>query len=149
MDRRLYFLLPDTDHALADSGTCLGELPGASDRQIHDTSRRVETVLWDGNLVVFGLALGVLVTLLVVGRLDAWLLLPLGVMLASFKAGLRFTRLPNTHMDEFRDALAHGEILLMIDVPETRVADIGNRVHHHHPEATTGGVGWGTRAFGL
>ncbi len=141
------FLLPDTDHALAvvnelvqagvdpeqihalaDSGTYLGELPGASDRQIHDTSRRIEAVLWDGNLVVFGLALGVLVTLLVVGRLDAWLLLPLGVMLASFMAGQRFTRLPNTHIDELRDALAHGEILLMIDVPETRVEDIGNRV---------------------
>jgi hypothetical protein len=168
MDRRLYFLLPDRDHALAvvnelaqagvdterihalaDSGTYLGELPGASSRQIHGTSRRIETVLWDGNLVVFGLALGVLISLLVVGGLDAWLLLPLGVMLASFIAGLRFTRLPNTHVDEFRDALAHGEILLMIDVPEMRVADIGNRVHHHHPEATVGGVGWGTRAFGL
>jgi hypothetical protein len=168
MDRRLYFLLPDTDHALAvvnelaqagvdpeqihalaDSGTYLGELPAASNRQIHDTSRRIETVLWDGNLVVFGLALGVLISLLLVGRLDAWLLLPLGVMLASFMAGLRFTRLPNTHVDEFRDALAHGEILLMIDVAEARVADSGNRVHHHHPEATVGGVGWGTRAFGL
>ncbi len=168
MNRRLYFLLPDADHALAvvneltqagvdpeqvhalaNSGTALGGLPKASDRQIHDDARRVETVLWDGNLVVFGLALGVLVTLLAGGRLDAWLLAPLGVMLATFLAGLRFTRLPNTHLDEFRDALAHGEILLMVDVAETRVADIGHRVRHHHPEAATGGVGWGTRAFGL
>jgi len=102
MDRRLHFLLPDMDHALAvvnelvqagadpeqihalaDSGTSLGELPGISDRQIHDTSRRIETVVWDGNPAVFGLALGgVPVTLLVVGRPDAWL--PLGVMLAAF-----------------------------------------------------------------
>jgi hypothetical protein len=107
VDRRRYFLLPDTDHALAvvnelvqagvdpeqihalaDSGSCLGELPGVSDRQIHDASVRIETVLWDGNLVVFGLALGVPVTLLVVGRPDAWLLLPLGVMPASILDGL-------------------------------------------------------------
>jgi hypothetical protein len=40
---------------------------------------------------------------------------------------------PNTHLDEFRDELAHGEILLMIDTVESRV----------------GGFGWGTKAFGL
>jgi hypothetical protein len=168
MDRRLYFLLPDAGHALAivnelaqsgieperihtlaDSRVALGDLPKASIRQINDTARRVETVLWDGNLVVFGLALGVLATLLVSGHLSGWLLIPLGVMLASFLAGLGFTRLPNTHLDEFRNALAHGEILLMVDVAEARVADIENRVHHHHPEAAVGGVGWATRAFGL
>jgi hypothetical protein len=168
MDRRLYFLLPDTEHALAvvneldqtgvdpgrihalaESTVALGDLPTASIRQINDTARRIETVLWDGNLVVFGLALGVLITLLVSGNLNAWLLVPLGIMLATFLAGLRFSRLPNTHLDEFRDALAHGEVLLMIDVAETRVADIEYRVHHYHPEAAIGGVGWGTRAFGL
>ena len=53
------------------------------------------------------------------------------------------------HLDEFRDAMAHGEILLMVDVPEQQVADIENLVHHHHPEATVGGVSWGTPAFGL
>ncbi len=167
MDRRLYFLLPDANHALAvvnelahtgveperihalaDSRVALGELPPASVRQIHDAGRRIETFLWDGNLVVFGLALGVLLTALVSGNLSGWLLVPLGIMLATFLAGLRFTRLPNTHLDEFRDALAHGEILLMVDVAETRVADIENRVHRH-PEAAVGGVGWATRAFGL
>ena len=43
----------------------------------------------------------------------------------------------------------HGEILLMVDVTEERVADIENLVHRHHPEATVGGVSWGTPAFGL
>ena len=168
MDRRLYFLLPDTEHALAvvneldrtgvdperihalgNSTVALNDLPKASIRQINDAARRIETILWDGNLVVFGLAVGVLITLLVSGNLNAWLLVPLGIMVATFVAGLRFTRLPNTHLDEFRDALAHGEILLMVDVAEAQVADIENRVHHYHPEATVGGVGWGTRAFGL
>jgi hypothetical protein len=70
-------------------------------------------------------------------------------MLATFLAGLLFTRVPNTHLDEFRDALAHGEILPMVDVPQTRVADLEDRVHHHHPETTVGGIGWGTGALGL
>jgi|GEM_PF-3763302 len=39
--------------------------------------------------------------------------------------------------------MAHGEILLMVDVPETRVADIEGRVHRHHPEVAVGGIGWG------
>ena len=58
-------------------------------------------------------------------------------------------RIPNVHLDEFRDALAHGEILLMVDVAQQRVADIEDCVHHNHPETTIGGVGWGTEALGL
>ena len=48
-----------------------------------------------------------------------------------------------------RNMHAHGEILLMVDVTEERVADVENLVHHHHPEAAVGGVSWGTHAFGL
>jgi hypothetical protein len=168
MIRRLYFLLPDRDHALsvvnelagsgieleqmhtlANSGVSLDGLPEATHAQRHDLAHQLETLLWDGNLVIFGLALGTALTLWIVNGLTAWLLLPLGIMLASFLAGLRFTRLPNTHLDEFRDALAHGEILLLVDVPANRVDDIENRVQRHHPEATVGGVGWSTTAFGI
>jgi hypothetical protein len=168
MNRRLYFLLPDRAHALsvvnelAGSGLDLeqmhalaGEqvslegLPEASDAQRHDLARHLETFLWDSNLVVFGVALGALLTLGLSSGLTAWLLLPLAIMLASFLAGLRFTRLPNVHLDEFRDALSHGEILLMVDVPVARVADIENRVHRHHPEAAVGGVGWGTTVMNI
>jgi hypothetical protein len=46
------------------------------------------------------------------------------------------------HLGEFRDALAHGEVLLMVDVPRGRVSEVEDRVHRHHPEATVGGVGW-------
>jgi len=70
-------------------------------------------------------------------------------MVATFLAGLIFTSVPNTHLGEFQDALAHGEILLMVDVPETEVAKVEQQVHHQHPEVTIGGVGWGTAALGL
>ena len=168
MIRRLYFLLPDRAHAqsivneLACSGLDLEQmhamangrvslegLPVATRAQRWDLARRLENVLWGGNLVVFGLSLGGMLTLGFVKGLTPWLLLPLGILLASFLAGLRFTRVPNVHLDEFQDALSHGEILLMVDVPATRVDDIENRVHQHHPHATVGGVGWSMPAIGI
>jgi hypothetical protein len=168
MNRRLYFLLPDRGHALslvnelagcgldldqmhavANRQASLEGLPLASRAQRKDLAHRLETVLWDGNLVVFGLALGAMLTLGFVNGLTAWLLIPLGVMLITFLAGMRFTRVPNVHLDEFRDALSHGEILLMVDVPSTRVDDIENRVHQHHPDAAAGGVGWSTPALDI
>ena len=139
MNRRLYFLIPDKSHALsavyeltrhginldhihtlANKKVRLQSLPNAG-HQFQDPGQRIEDLLWKTNLVIFGLAL----------------------------AGLLFTRVPNVHLDEFRDALAHGEILLMVDVPQTRVAEIEELVHHHHPEATVGGVGWETEVFGF
>jgi Flp pilus assembly protein TadB len=160
MKRRLYFLLPDQSHALsvvndlamadidlenihaiAREGTLTESLPMATRGQMRDRGRRIESLLWNANLVVFGIALGALVVL---AALDPgpWMLLPVAVMLATLIAGVLFTRVPNTHLDEFRDALAHGEVLLMVDVPLPRVSDVEYRIHRKHPEATVGGVGW-------
>jgi hypothetical protein len=168
LNRRLYFLIPDRSHALAvvedliangidiehmhaigDRRTRLDGLPNASPRQRRNSASRLEKMLWNGNLTCFGLALiATLITPIFTGP-SWWLLLPIGIMAANFLAGLHFTSIPNTHLGEFRDALAHGEILLMVDVPEARVAEVENDIHHHHPEATVGGVGWGTQAMGL
>ena len=168
MDRRLYFLIPDRQHALAvvdelvehgikheqmhalaDKRTRLDGLPRASLRQNNDSAQRVEKIFWNANLACFALALISLIVLPVLYGLGWWLLIPVAVMVANFMIGLHFTNLPNTHLGEFRDALAHGEILLMVDVPESQVAEVENDIHHHHPEATVGGVGWSTQAFGL
>jgi hypothetical protein len=40
------------------------------------------------------------------------------------------------------DAMRHGELLLMVDVPVWRVERVEALVHKHHPEAVVGGVGW-------
>jgi hypothetical protein len=168
MKRRLYFLLPDRAHALSvvdelahesisienihalgSKGTQLDGLPIASPRQFSDAASHLESFLWNANLLSFFVAIGIFMVLLFTTGWSLWLLVPAAITMANFLAGLRFTRLPNTHLDEFRDALAHGEILLMVDVPEQRVADIEDQVHHHHPEATVGGVCWGAPAFGL
>ena len=71
-------------------------------------------------------------------------------MLITFIAGQHFVaRIPDVHLTEFTDALAHGEILLMVDVPLYRVAEIETFVHQQHPEATVAGTSWTMDAFGI
>jgi hypothetical protein len=168
MNRRLYFLLPDRSHALSvvdelnssgvssehihalsDGLTRIDGLPTSTPRQARDTASRLEKILWNANLISFVLALCIFIALVLTMNWGWWLVVPVVIMMTNFFAGLRFTSVPNTHLGEFQDALAHGEILLMVDVPETQVAEVEKQVHHRHPEATVGGVGWGTTALGL
>jgi len=168
MNRRLYFLLPDRTHALsvvdelidsgidtrhmhalADRRTRLDGLPGASRRQYRESASSLEKLLGNTNLISFACALSALIVLLITLGLSWWLIIPVGTLAVNFVIGLHFSNLPNTHLGEFRDALAHGEILLLVDVPESRVAEVEHQVQRRHPEAFPGGVGWGTEAFGL
>ena len=168
MNRRLYFLLPDRAHALSvvdelnSSGinsehihalsnrlTLLDGLPTSSLRQARDTASRVEKILWNANLISFVVALCIFIALVLTMNWSWWLVVPVAIMMTNFFAGLSFTSVPNTHLGEFQDALAHGEILLMVDVPEAQVARIEEQVHHQHPEAAIGGVGWGMATMGL
>lgn len=167
MNRRLYFLLPDAEHArsvlvelqaagidpglmhaIAGQGADLQGLPVATQQQRTDLAAGIERYLWGGNLVIFFAALLALVVLSVMQVNSYWLLLPAGTMLAAFGAGLQFvTHIPNVHLAEFRDALRHREILLMIDVPVSQVARVEQLVHRQHPEAVVGGVGWSVSAL--
>jgi hypothetical protein len=160
MNLRLFFLFPDREHALravndlgrngldtdcihtlARPGVSLHGLPESNRRQRADAAGRIEFWAWRANLAVFFLA-ALALALMVFQQAGLWLLLPLMVMVVSFVLGERFTHIPNTHLDEFRDALEHGEILLMIDTPTQRVDEIEYRMHRHHPEAVPGGSSW-------
>lgn len=168
MNRRLYFLLPDREHALTvveelnrggigsdrihtigNRHTRLDGLPTATLRQANDAACRLEKILWNANLLSFAVALCVFIALLFTLAWTWWLAVPITIMVANFLVSLSFSSVPSTHLGEFRDALTHGEILLMVDVAETEVAQIGKQVHHRHPEVTIGGVGWGSTALGL
>jgi hypothetical protein len=162
MNRRLYFLLPDTAHAgavVTDLAACgirhaamhvvakadvdTTGLPVATSRQRSDRGGRLETLLWDGNLLLFFLALLVMAGQFLAGARGTWLLVPVAIMLATFAAGLVFTaRIPSVRLSEFTDALHHGELLLMVDVPVRQVSCVESLVQRHHPEAVAGGVGW-------
>ena len=165
--RRLYFLLPDAEHArsvvseleargierkfmhvIAGRGGNVNGLPVASRMQRNDLGARIEHYLWGGNLALFFLALTALVVFVLLPLSWWWLLLPAGIMLVSFLTGLEFVmHTPNVHLSEFRSAMRHREILLMIDVPAGQVADVEETVHRLHPEAITGGVGWSVNAL--
>jgi hypothetical protein len=167
MKRRLYFLLPDTEHAravvneleargierksmhaIAGRGGDVSDLPVASRMQRDDLGARIEQYLWGGNLALFFMALIALVVLALLPLVWWWLLLPVGIMLVSFLTGLEFVmHTPNVHLAEFQSAMRHREILLMIDVPARQVADVEELVHRRHPEAIAGGVGWSVDAL--
>ena len=152
MERRLYFLFPDREQASATLADL--ESAGLKGHQLHlvespeDTrdfqrEERIARLAWRLNLGFFALAGLALLILLWQGQL-LWSLLPLALMVASFLLGERFTHLPDVQMEEFRDALHHGEVLLMVDVPRERVAEIEHRVSGRHPEAVPGGTRWHT-----
>lgn len=167
MLRRLFFLFPDEKHAqnvvdelinrniperrmhAISHGKKLTTLPEAIEYQKNDSGFHIEWFLWNANLAVFTIAAVTLIATILTGALF-WSMLSLLVMLATFMAGQQFVmRIPEVHLTEFTDALAHGEILLMIDIPVYRVAEIEDYVHLHHPTATVAGTSWTMDVFGI
>ena len=168
MKRRLYFLFSDTGqartavadldglgvdaghmHVLARPGTDLSGLPPATERQRRDILKRLEQTLWGGNLVLFGIAFAGLVLAVVFGSVIG-MVLAVAVMITSFVSGALFAlRMPTVHLDEFNEALRHGELLLMVDVSRDCVEDVEELMRRRHPEAVTGGSGWTPDAFGV
>jgi hypothetical protein len=166
--RRLYFVIPDerqavqvvedieatgimhqSVHAIAGKGASLTQLLPATEQQRHDAVWRLERMLWIGNLLLFSLALIGFIACMIQG---AWpgVILSFVILALSITAGALFAmRVPDTHLDEFRGVLSHGEVLLMVDVPKWRVAEVEEIVYRRHPEATPGGAGWTIHALGI
>jgi hypothetical protein len=161
MKRRLYYLFPDAPHAQSLNRE-LSAL-AITDLSVHavvnhqtnlavtaDTHALTETdrdyflewFLWRINLAIFFLALIAFVGMLVFFP-SLYLVLPLLVMVGCFGAGAMFSlRVPNLHWGEFDQAVRHGEILMMVDVPSAEVNKVDHHIHRLHPEAVTGGVCW-------
>jgi hypothetical protein len=168
MKRRMYFLFPDVErtrvavndlrtldidlahmHTIARADIDLGDLPVATDPQRHDALAYLEDRLWGGNLLLFGLATVALVAAGLAGSVIL-ALLALLVMIASVTAGAWFAmRIPQTRLSEFRQALQHGEILLLVDVSRDCIEEIEALMQRRHPEAVVGGSGWTPGAFGV
>lgn len=166
--RRLYFVIPDEHqavrivedlestgikrqyiHAIAGKGVTLTQLPPASEWQQHDAVWSLERGLWIGNLLLFSLVLIGFIGSIILGDY-LWAVLAFVILALSLTAGALFAmRAPDTHLDEFRGALSHREVLLMVDVPKWRVAEIEEIVYRRHPEATPGGTGWTIHALGI
>jgi hypothetical protein len=164
--RRLYFAIPDETqaaqvvndletagvgvqhiHAIAGRGATLTRLPPATKRQRLDAGSRLERLAWSGNLALFFLgAVGLIASLAWSSLLGG--ALSVALMLLTLAGGTLFAlRVPDTHLDEFRGVLSHSEVLLMVDVPRQRVAEIEEMVCRRHPEAIPGGTGWTIEAL--
>lgn len=168
MLRRLYFVIPDKEqaarlvndlelmgvdrrhmHALSRGDVDLSPLPSATPRQKRDAGWWLEWRLWNANLALFFVALIGFAAALYYGS-TLWTVVTLAVMITTFAAGALFVLfVPDTHLDEFRGALAHREILLMVDVPKRRVAEVEEFVYRRHPEAMPGGSGWTIEGLGI
>jgi hypothetical protein len=142
-------VLPEHIHTVAKAGTDLSGLPRATEGQKHDQIWRLERLFWYGNLGAFALAALGLTTALFAWS-PAGMVASLAIMLATFIAGERFAvKLPHAHLADLRVPLAHGEVVLLVDVPFQRVREIEHLVAERHPETCVGGVGWTIEAFGI
>ena len=168
MLRRLYYLFPDTAqvsavvdelvrlnvprhrmHAMARKDIDIHSLPGATTRQKSDTMHHIVTLGWSVNLLLFFLALiALLIALFTSSSVVA--IVSILIMVVTYVGGYMYaTHLPDMDLSDFENALAHGEILLMIDLPLKQVTAIDSYMHHRHFEAYGGGVSWTVDAFGL
>lgn len=161
--RRLYFLVPDTDSAKEIVNELL--LARVEERHIHliakdhailEKENLPEASLLEESDFVPALERGVAVggaTGLVAGV--AALLLPTGLIigggavlatsLLGAGAGAWISSMigisaPNSRLKRFEDALAEGQLLMLLDVPKTRADEIAKLVKQHHPEAHVEGT---------
>lgn len=160
--RRLYFMLPDINtantvvdelllkrvdehhiHVVAKEGTPMGDLPEANLLQKSDFIPAMERGLAVGGIT------GVLAGIAAVTFPPAGLVLGGGAILGTSLAGAGIGAwisgmigmdVPNSQIDKFEGAIEKGEVLMMIDIPKTRVEEIEALIQQHHPDADMGGT---------
>jgi hypothetical protein len=158
MSKRLYFLVPDVDtcqvlvrelrelgiaehsiHIVGNHFTPLEGVQEASFLQKTEFSHGLEVGLG------FGGAAGLLGGLLAITFPPAGLVLGGGALLASALAGagvgalvsgLVAKDIPSRALRAFEDAIAAGELLLIVDVPRLQVDAVMDLIRTHHPGAT-------------
>jgi uncharacterized membrane protein len=64
----------------------------------------------------------------------------IGAIFGAWAASLVAMSVPNSRLRPFRREIEAGKILLMVDVPLSRIEEIQELVHRRHPEATAHGV---------
>ena len=163
MRRRIYWLLPDLAsarrtmddlllariserhiHFVAREDVDMSELHAANLLQSSDVIRAAQAGLVIGGSV--GAVLGVIVALYypILGNSPEWgMVAVLAIMGAGFGAwssSMIGVSTPSSRLKRFAPAIEQGQILLMVDVPRSRVQVIEARLDSLHPEAHLEGV---------
>jgi hypothetical protein len=63
-----------------------------------------------------------------------------GALLGAWFSSMVGSSVPNSSLRSFQEAIEAGKVLLMVDVPFTRVDEIRELVASQHPEAEWGGI---------
>ena len=162
--RRLYFMIPGIDSAKTIVDELL--LARVDQRHIHiaaaDHHALTEANLPEANLLqesdfvpaverglAIGGATGILAGVAAVALPGVGLVLGggaiLGIGLAGAGLGAWVSSMigisaPSSRLTEFEDAIKEGGLLMMVDVPKTRVDEITDLIKQHHPEAVIEGT---------
>jgi hypothetical protein len=160
--RRIYFLVPSVEsahaivdelllnhveehhiHVVARENTPMQDLPQAGVAQTSDLLPSLQRGVAAGGLA------GILAGLIGVTFPPAGLAFGGGALLGMTAFGAGFGAwmssmvgigLPSSRIEKFRQAIDEGQLLMMIDVPFTRVELIESLVTRHHKEADLEGV---------
>jgi len=163
MRRRIYWLLPDLDsarrtmdhlllarvderhiHFVAREDVDLSGLHAANLLQTSDLVRSAEAGLCIGGAA--GAVLGAVMAVFfpIVGDAPQWgliaVLAVVGGGFGAWSASMIGISTPSQRLKRFEGALEQGQILLMTDVPRSRVDEIEARLQALHPEAHLEGV---------
>lgn len=163
MRRRIYWLLPDLDsarrtmddlllariderhiHFVAREGADMSGLHAANVLQTSDVIRSAEA-----GLVIGGAAGAVLGSIIAVaypmfGDKPQWGLIAVlalvGAPVGAWASSMIGVSTPSKRLQRFETQIEQGQVLLMVDVPRTRVEEIEARLQSLHPEAHLEGV---------
>ena len=145
MNRRIYFLIPDVKtartivdelllariewrhiHVLARQDIELEDLPEATLAQKSDLLPALARGAAAGG--ASGMLAGLVAMTLAGAGFGTWMSSMIGV------------DVPNTRIKQFEEAIKHGQLLMMVDVPVPRVEEIEALVKSHHREAAVEGT---------
>ena len=162
MRRRLYFVLPDFGsairtandlllariddrymHFLAKRGMSLGELHEANYFQKSDLRHSLQIGFMLGGCA--GFLVGIYIYMTPPEGMNLQLITILiatvvGAVFGAWAASMIGISTPNTALKRFEAEIGEGRVLLMVDVPKDRVAEIQELVHRSHPEASDHGL---------
>ena len=162
MRRRLYFVVSDVPsaqrvrdelllarienshfHVLAKDGIQLNDLHEASILQKTDFVHGAEIGLTVGGGI--GIIAGLIVILFPPDGINMQLVTVLvtalmGAVFGAWVASMKASSVPNSRLKSFESALEAGRILIMVDVPSSRVDEIRALIASHYPDAMDSGL---------
>jgi len=162
MKRRLYYMLPDVRsaravldelllarveyrriHFCAKEGTLLADMPEANSMQKTDIVHGAEVGIVIG--AVSGFIAASLFLLFPLETIEARIFgflvaVLMGAVFGSWLSAKSAATIPNASLAPFRERIERGQVLLIVDVPFDRVAEIEKMMEKNHPEIDFGGV---------